>query len=97
MDTKLSTNFMFKSIFANVLRIFAILALALALTGFSVGTARSDKTDIWDGSALFKPSVLHETSGYKIWYDGADFDGNTQIGLARSKDGMSWKKAPRRI
>lgn len=97
MDTELSTNNKFKRMFANILRIFAILVMASVNTGFVVDAARSERTDEWDGSYLMKPSVLHEKSGYKIWYDGADFDGNTQIGLARSKDGMSWKKAPRRI
>ena len=94
MDAKLSTNYKFKGIFANILRIAAILALAWVSTGFAVDAAGSDKRDNWDGLAVQKPSVLHETSGYRIWYDGLDFDENTQVGLARSKDGVSWKKAP---
>src|SRR3990172_13165324 len=94
MDTKLSKNDKFNRMIAIILRIFAILALALANTGFSVDAARRDKDDNWDGSYLMKPSVLHEKSGYKIWYDGADIDENIQIGLATSKDGMGWKKAP---
>jgi len=95
MGTKLSTkNDKFRKMFTNILRNSAILAIALMNTGFSVDTARSEKAADWDGSFLMKPSVLHETSGYKIWYDGADFDENIQIGLAKSKDGISWKKAP---
>jgi hypothetical protein len=66
----------------------------LTITGFSAVPANSDKADNWDDAGLLKPSVLRETSGYKIWYDGADFEGNTQIGLARSKDGLNWRKAP---
>ena len=95
MGTKLSSkNDKFKKMFTNILRNFAILAIALMNTGFSVDTARSEKAANWDGFYLMKPSVLHETSGYKIWYDGADFDENIQIGLAKSTDGISWKKAP---
>jgi len=94
MDPKLSTYFKFKGSLARILSIFALLALVLATTGFSVDTARSVKAVNWDGLAVQKPSVLHETSGYKIWYDGIDFAENTQVGLAKSKDGLSWKKAP---
>lgn len=94
MDTKLSTGHMFKRLFAKILRFFAILAFASVSTGFSVGAAPSDQTADWEASGLAKPSVLHETSGYKIWYDGGFFDGNIQIGLARSRDGLNWKKAP---
>lgn len=94
MDTKRSTRSWPTRMFPNILRIFAVLMLASVNTGFTVDAARSDKSRNWDAMAVQKPSVLHEKSGYKIWYDGIDFEGNTRIGLARSKDGMSWKKAP---
>lgn len=89
-----SKDFQFRNIFANVLKIFAFLALALGLTGFSVETGWNSKVENWDGSYLMKPSVLHDTNGYRIWYDGADLNENVQIGLAKSKDGLNWKKAP---
>jgi predicted GH43/DUF377 family glycosyl hydrolase len=60
---------------------------------FKAGSAGMCKE--WDGLHVQKPSVLHDTSDYKIWYDGAIIDGNAQVGLARSKDGVSWKKFPR--
>ncbi len=94
MDIKLSTSYSFKRIFVKILRISAFLALALVNTGFVGDSTRGDKAGNWDELFVQKPSVLREKSGYKIWYDGADFDGNTQVGLAKSKDGVSWKKAP---
>jgi predicted GH43/DUF377 family glycosyl hydrolase len=94
MDTQPVLNIKLKSLFFNTLRIFGLLVLALATTGFSVDTAQGGKPRNWDGAAVQKPSVLHEKSGYKIWYDGIDFDGNTRIGLAKSRDGMNWMKAP---
>jgi sucrose-6-phosphate hydrolase SacC (GH32 family) len=41
-----------------------------------------------------KPSVLRDDRGYKMWYDGADFADNIQVGLATSKDGRNWQKSP---
>jgi predicted GH43/DUF377 family glycosyl hydrolase len=92
MEPKLSTNDQFKRLFAAILRIFAILALAAVNAGFVGDAARSASTDDWDEFAVQKPSVLQEASGYKLWYDGLDPDGNTQVGLARSADGVRWKK-----
>jgi sucrose-6-phosphate hydrolase SacC (GH32 family) len=94
MDTQPATKIKPKSLFLNTLRVFMLMVVALASTGFSVDTPLGNKIRDWDGAYLMKPSVLHETSGYKIWYDGADFDENIQIGLAKSRDGISWKKAP---
>jgi predicted GH43/DUF377 family glycosyl hydrolase len=94
VKTHLSTIDNLKKMIANILRIFVILAIALASTGFSVDTARIEMIRNWDGAAVQKPSVLHENSDYRIWYDGIDFNGNTQVGLAKSKDGINWKKAP---
>jgi predicted GH43/DUF377 family glycosyl hydrolase len=93
MDPKLSTIDKFKSLFADLLKIAVILVLASMNAGFVVDSARSNRAEGWDGSYLQKPSVLHEESGYKMWYDGADFDDNIQVGLALSKDGKSWRKA----
>ena len=94
MNTQLARNIKLKSLFLNTLRVFVLMVLVLANIGFSVDTSRSEKPRNWDGAAVQKPSVLHENSGYKIWYDGIDFDENTRIGLAESKDGINWKKAP---
>jgi predicted GH43/DUF377 family glycosyl hydrolase/regulation of enolase protein 1 (concanavalin A-like superfamily) len=46
----------------------------------------------WDGAAVLKPTVLKDAGGYKMWYDGVGFDGNTQIGLAISRDDQAWSK-----
>jgi len=94
MDTIFSTNHKFTRMFANILSFIAILAIALANTGFSTQAPQRPSTDNWDGSAVLKPSVLRETSSYKMWYDGVGFDGTTQVGLAKSRDGMSWNKSP---
>ena len=94
MITKTSTNLTLNSMVPKILRIFAILALSAMNAGFVVGSEHSDRAEAWDSLYLQKPSALHDESGYKLWYDGADSNGNIQIGLAISKDGMSWKKAP---
>jgi predicted GH43/DUF377 family glycosyl hydrolase len=61
-----------------------------------VGTASE-----WDNGFLEGPSVLKEAGVYKMWYcgydvvvDGSGTDGNTNIGLATSTDGINWTKHP---
>ena len=48
----------------------------------------------WDDDAAFVPNVLVDSSGYKMWYAGwkGQQYGYTQIGLAKSIDGISWQK-----
>ncbi|HSF81918.1 MAG TPA: hypothetical protein VLA49_11830 [Anaerolineales bacterium] len=94
MDTKPSTNDRFKRVLSSILRISTIMMFALVNTGFSANVIKRPKADNWDGLFVHKPSVLRDKSGYKIWYDGADFAGDIQTGLANSKDGVNWKKAP---
>jgi hypothetical protein len=92
MNKKLSTNRKFKRMFANILSIVVILAMAFANTGSPVQAAQRTLPGDWDGNAVRKASVLHEEGGYKMWYDGVNFFDQTQIGLATSDDGTSWMK-----
>jgi len=92
MDTKLSKKYKFKRVFANILSIVAILAIALANIGFTAQAAPRSLPSDWDGSAVRKASILLESDGFKMWYDGIDFQGQTQVGLATSTDGTSWTK-----
>ncbi len=55
----------------------------------------------WDNGFLEGPSVMKEGGVYKMWYcgydvvvDGNGTDGNTNIGLATSTDGINWTKHP---
>jgi Tol biopolymer transport system component/predicted GH43/DUF377 family glycosyl hydrolase len=91
MDAIYSTNHKFKRMFANILSIFAILAIALANTGFSVQTGQRSLPGDWDSKAVQKASVLHDEGGYKMWYDGVSFQDQTEVGLATSDDGISGK------
>jgi predicted GH43/DUF377 family glycosyl hydrolase len=78
--------------FASILSIFVILAVALANTGFVAQAAQRSLPGDWDGNAVRKASVLQEVDGYKMWYDGANLFDQTHIGLATSEDGTSWMK-----
>lgn len=51
--------------------------------------------DEWDGFAVSYPMVISVKGGYYMWYTGIDArkDGSAmRIGLAYSKDGISWDK-----
>jgi uncharacterized delta-60 repeat protein len=78
----------------STLIVLAILAIALAGAGYPVQAAGRASTGNWDGARVAKPSVLHDASGYKMWYDGADFFEKTRIGLATSSNGMTWTESP---
>ena len=90
----LSINGRSNGVFANILRISGLLALALTSAGFSMEAARDGGPRDWDAAYLMKPGVLQERGGFTMWYDGADFEDNIRVGLARSGDGMNWQKAP---
>ncbi|MCL4560117.1 MAG: hypothetical protein M1281_05840 [Chloroflexi bacterium] len=61
---------------------------------FAVGPLSPKLVGNWDEVAVLKPSVIKDASGYKMWFDGMDLDGNSQVGLAQSKDGKTWMKYP---
>ncbi|NQV15682.1 hypothetical protein HQ531_09515 [bacterium] len=46
----------------------------------------------FDSAGLKRMSVVHDPSGYKMWYTGVNGAGIHQIGLATSPDGVSWTK-----
>lgn len=48
----------------------------------------------WDSGFIQKPGVIWDQDAgvYRMWFDGIDSQGNVQIGLATSDDGVSWKK-----
>jgi len=46
----------------------------------------------FDSANLQKLTVLHEETGYKMWYTGIDASGRQTIGLATSLDGVNWLK-----
>ncbi|MGH3737890.1 MAG: hypothetical protein ACRDT6_20105 [Micromonosporaceae bacterium] len=48
----------------------------------------------WDGQHTCDPSVIRNPSNgyYYMYYSGAVRDGVTRIGVARSKDGVSWTR-----
>lgn len=50
----------------------------------------------WDSKAVQKPGVIwdQDESLYRMWFDGIDTQDFVQIGLANSKDGLVWMKAP---
>ena len=48
----------------------------------------------WDSGTLSVGPVVHGASGYRMWY-GATADGMVwRVGLATSRDGISWTKYP---
>ena len=61
--------------------------------------AESDSS--WDSRVHDTPFVLHDSSGYKMWYTGSDHIGYPWadslvmvIGYATSPDGINWTKYP---
>jgi predicted GH43/DUF377 family glycosyl hydrolase len=46
----------------------------------------------WEGKGVTYPTVLHNGSGYMMWYTGFDNSNEWEIGLATSSDGINWKK-----
>jgi predicted GH43/DUF377 family glycosyl hydrolase len=48
----------------------------------------------WDDAHVFKPVVLKDGEGYKMWYRGNDGSNPDRIGLATSADGIDWTKHP---
>ena len=46
----------------------------------------------WDGRGVRKPVVIQDGDGFKMWYEGLDFENVSRVGLATSPDGMSWTK-----
>ncbi|MCG3211418.1 MAG: hypothetical protein FOGNACKC_05064 [Anaerolineae bacterium] len=47
----------------------------------------------WDDNAVWRPMVLKETGGYKMWYVADDGSTSSRIGLATSGDGIIWNKS----
>jgi (2Fe-2S) ferredoxin len=45
---------------------------------------------VWDTTGAFRPAVLLEGSTYRMWYTGADDDGDMRILYTESTDGSSW-------
>lgn len=47
----------------------------------------------WDSAHIYYPSVLKAGDGFRMYYHGDDaLPGRSQIGLAFSRDGLSWKR-----
>lgn len=47
----------------------------------------------WDDNAVWRPMVLKEATGYKMWYVADDGSTSSRIGLATSGDGIIWNKS----
>lgn len=47
----------------------------------------------WDGGKVSPVDVLHDTSGFKMWYNGNDVNLNGAVGYATSDDGINWTKS----
>jgi len=46
---------------------------------------------VWDDEGVANPAVVHDATGYKLYYSG--YDGQIwRIGLATSTDGVTWTK-----
>jgi predicted GH43/DUF377 family glycosyl hydrolase len=60
-------------------------------TKYSTSPILSPGGGSWDTFDIRNPSVIHEGSEYKMWYDG--YDGtHWKIGYATSSDGIHWTK-----
>lgn len=47
----------------------------------------------WEGLGILEPSVLYESSTFKMWYRGGGLHGPTNaFGYATSSDGLTWTK-----
>lgn len=46
----------------------------------------------WDDDDVWRPTVLKEVSGYKLWYVADDGSNPSRIGLATSNNGLNWTK-----
>jgi hypothetical protein len=46
----------------------------------------------WDEKSVYAPYVKRVGQEYWMWYAGVDKSGRTSIGLATSKDGLSWTR-----
>lgn len=46
----------------------------------------------WESSLLVRPWVIYNGSSFMMWYSGEDKNGNDNIGLATSPDGISWSR-----
>ncbi len=51
----------------------------------------------WDSGSVIEPWVIHQGTGYKMWYTGEVLDSNgdpvkNEIGYATSPDGIQWTK-----
>ena len=46
----------------------------------------------WEASYIWRPVVIDTGSGFMMWYSGEANNGVDNIGLATSKDGMSWSR-----
>ncbi|MGE5248708.1 MAG: hypothetical protein ACM3QS_00715, partial [Bacteroidota bacterium] len=95
MDGKHSVIRTWKMRWTGLFTIAAVLALVLGNSGSRARAAGGEAAGIWDAAGVSKPSVLHDGTRYRMWYDGNDYAGNTGIGLAASPDGRSWKKSTR--
>ncbi len=51
-------------------------------------------TEAWEGTAVACPSVVKVNGMYYMWYSGDYHGAETQVGLARSTDGITWIKEP---
>jgi predicted GH43/DUF377 family glycosyl hydrolase len=47
----------------------------------------------WDGQAVAKVAVIRDNNVFKMWYDGRNLLGETQVGLATSAGGITWNKS----
>jgi predicted GH43/DUF377 family glycosyl hydrolase len=48
----------------------------------------------WDSAYTVSPRVLYDGKIYRMWYDGGSSSGFAGIGLATSRDGLTWTKRP---
>jgi fibronectin type 3 domain-containing protein len=61
-------------------------------TGTPTPTPRPDYGP-WDGDRISAPRVIHDVSGYRMWYDGYNSaDDRWGVGLAQSVNGCGWFK-----
>ncbi len=48
----------------------------------------------WDENALWGVGVIHDESGYRMWYSGHEAGTSGRVGYATSADGSAWTKYP---
>jgi predicted GH43/DUF377 family glycosyl hydrolase len=77
--------------------IFLFTTLTLIPTAHAAVTGQqilSPSSAAWEASIIWRPVVINTGSSFMMWYSGENNNGIDNIGLATSKDGISWSRYP---